>query len=202
MHPPSKRSRSEIKNPPPPMPISDPESKISQYELSREERIRENRERMGKLGIPDISHSLKLITTPPSRRTPSNPKSLLPRNPSSPSRRSSRLQNIAPVFVVGLGEDVKRSNKSGDEVVKRKGGGGFLLPLQLSDALAKFFGESELSRIEVVKRMWDYIKGNNLQDPSKRRQILCDEKLKELFGIDSFDGFTVSKLLVPHFIKK
>lgn len=50
---------------------------------------------------------------------------------------------------------------------KRQKGGksGFLAPLQLSDALANFLGtgESELSRADVIKRMWDYIKGNNLQ---------------------------------------
>jgi len=50
---------------------------------------------------------------------------------------------------------------------RQKGGGksGFLAPLQLSDALVNFLGtgESELSRTDVIKRMWDYIKGNNLQ---------------------------------------
>lgn len=49
---------------------------------------------------------------------------------------------------------------------KQKGGkSGFLAPLQLSDALVKFFGtgESALSRADVVKRMWEYIKQNNLQ---------------------------------------
>ncbi|XP_052725578.1 upstream activation factor subunit spp27 isoform X5 [Vigna angularis] len=88
---------------------------------------------------------------------------------------------------------------------RQKGAGksGFLAPLQLSDALVNFLGtgESELSRTDVIKRMWDYIKGNNLQDPSNKRQIICDEKLKELFDVDSFNGFTVTKLLAPHFIK-
>lgn len=50
---------------------------------------------------------------------------------------------------------------------KRQKGGkpSFLAPLQLSDALVKFLGtgESELSRADVIKRMWDYIKQNNLQ---------------------------------------
>ncbi|XP_062157223.1 upstream activation factor subunit spp27-like isoform X2 [Alnus glutinosa] len=49
---------------------------------------------------------------------------------------------------------------------KQKGGtSGFLAPLQLSDALVKFFGtgESALSRAATVKRMWEYIKQNNLQ---------------------------------------
>ena len=40
-----------------------------------------------------------------------------------------------------------------------------------------------------------------LKDPSDRRRILCDEKLKELFDVDNFQGFTVPKLLTGHFIK-
>lgn len=40
-----------------------------------------------------------------------------------------------------------------------------------------------------------------LKDPSDKRRILCDEKLKELFDVDTFVGFTVSKLLATHFIK-
>ncbi|CAK8539775.1 unnamed protein product [Lathyrus sativus] len=95
-------------------------------------------------------------------------------------------------------EKQKRKREDDDEPKGRKG---ILAPVQLSDALAKFLGESELSRSEVIKRMWDYIKRNNLQDPSDKRQIISDEKLKELFGVDSFNGFTITKLLVPHFIK-
>ncbi|EYU44365.1 hypothetical protein MIMGU_mgv1a025674mg [Erythranthe guttata] len=86
---------------------------------------------------------------------------------------------------------------------KRPRGAAFLVPLKLSDALVKFLGtgESELPRSNVVKRIWDYIKLNNLQDPSDKRQILCDEKLKELFNVDTFHGFTVAKLLTAHIIK-
>ncbi|RVX23576.1 hypothetical protein CK203_000283 [Vitis vinifera] len=40
-----------------------------------------------------------------------------------------------------------------------------------------------------------------LKDPSDKRRIICDEKLKELFDVDSFNGFTVPKLLSAHFIK-
>ncbi|CAN6281244.1 unnamed protein product [Urochloa humidicola] len=82
-------------------------------------------------------------------------------------------------------------------------GSGLLVPLQLSDDLVKFIGtgESMLSRSDVVKRMWEYIKENNLQDPSDRRKIICDEKLKDILQVESFTGFTVSKLLAPHFTK-
>ena len=57
------------------------------------------------------------------------------------------------------------SDESPRKVKKQKVGKGFLAPLQLSDALAKFIGtgENELPRYDVVKRMWNYIKQNNLQ---------------------------------------
>ncbi|XP_024021294.1 DNA ligase 1 isoform X2 [Morus notabilis] len=86
---------------------------------------------------------------------------------------------------------------------QKKGGSGFTAPLPLSDALVKFIGtgENTLSRADVVKRMWQYIKQNDLQDPSDKRRILCDDKLKELFDVDSFNGFSVTKLLTAHFVK-
>uniref|UniRef100_A0A453LWB5 DM2 domain-containing protein n=1 Tax=Aegilops tauschii subsp. strangulata TaxID=200361 RepID=A0A453LWB5_AEGTS len=102
----------------------------------------------------------------------------------------------------------KPQKRDRSEANKQKGGSsgstsGLLAPLVLSDDLAKFIGtgESMLSRSDVVKRMWVYIKENNLQDPSDRRKIICDEKLKDLFQVESFTGFTVSKLLNPHFTK-
>ncbi|XP_016539640.1 upstream activation factor subunit spp27 isoform X2 [Capsicum annuum] len=108
---------------------------------------------------------------------------------------------------------VKRTQKQGREEAldepkqkekRQKGGGsGFLAPVRLSDALGKFFGngENSLPRAEVIKRIWQYIKENELQDPSNKKTIICDERLKELFQVDSFHGFTVSKLLTAHFIK-
>lgn len=39
------------------------------------------------------------------------------------------------------------------------------------------------------------------KDPTDKRKVICDERLKELFEVDSFNGFTVSKLLTSHFIK-
>ncbi|CAN4112260.1 unnamed protein product [Withania somnifera] len=88
---------------------------------------------------------------------------------------------------------------------RQKGGGsGFLAPVRLSDALVKFFGigENALPRANVTKRIWQYIKENELQDPSDKKTIICDERLKELFQVDSFHGFTVTKLMTAHFIKR
>ncbi|KAH6623732.1 hypothetical protein F5144DRAFT_370486 [Chaetomium tenue] len=78
---------------------------------------------------------------------------------------------------------------------KRKAGGGFQKPFNLSQPLADVCGESQLSRPQVVKKLWDYIKGNSLQDPSDKRQILCDEKLHAVFKQDKINMFSMNKLL-------
>lgn len=116
----------------------------------------------------------------------------------------------APVSLAPKEKPQKKEREEDSEEPKRKekrqkgaGGSGILAPIPLSEALVKFLGtgENALARSDVVKRIWDYIKQNNLQDPSDKRRILCDEKLKELFDVDTFNGFTVSKLLTTHFIK-
>ncbi|GAB4847021.1 hypothetical protein Ancab_026033 [Ancistrocladus abbreviatus] len=91
----------------------------------------------------------------------------------------------------------------GKEKRQRTKYSGFLAPVPISDSLMKFFGtgESELTRADVIKRIWDYIKDKNLQDPSDKKTVICDEKLKQLFEVDSFHGFTVSKLLSRHLLK-
>ncbi|KAI7897727.1 SWIB/MDM2 domain-containing protein [Cokeromyces recurvatus] len=76
-------------------------------------------------------------------------------------------------------------------------------PLILSPPLSKLMdGERELSRPELVQRLWKYIKSNNLQDPSDRRFILCDEKLKKIFDQDRINSFGMNKDLSAHLTKK
>ena len=68
--------------------------------------------------------------------------------------------------------------------------------MQLSDELTEFFnGVFEMQRTEVTKKMWEYIKSHNLQNPSNRREILCDEKLEKLFKRKKVDMFKMTKLL-------
>ncbi|KAL9378385.1 hypothetical protein Peur_029720 [Populus x canadensis] len=84
-------------------------------------------------------------------------------------------------------DSIKMFQMTKREKEKHKGGNsGFLAPLQHSYALIKLLGtgKSSLSRSDVVKRIWECIKQNNLQDPSDKRRIPCDVKLKELFDID------------------
>ncbi|GFH07809.1 uncharacterized protein HaLaN_02669 [Haematococcus lacustris] len=60
---------------------------------------------------------------------------------------------------------------------QRKASGGFAVACKLSPALAAFVGSETLSRAQVVKRIWDHIKANNLQDPKDKRKILPDKQL-------------------------
>lgn len=54
---------------------------------------------------------------------------------------------------------------------------------------------SKLSRPQVVKQLWVYIKGNTLQNPENKREILCDDKLRLVFNVDKIDMFKMNKVL-------
>ena len=58
----------------------------------------------------------------------------------------------------------------------------FMKPMTLSADLEAVVGKGPMPRSEVVKALWIYIKGNNLQDPADKRTIVADEKLKKVFG--------------------
>lgn len=91
----------------------------------------------------------------------------------------------------------KRSKKSGEE--KAKGKGGLAAVKKLSPELARFLGKGpELSRTDVVKAMWNYIKSNNLQNPQDKREILLDDTLKAIFAVESFTMFTMNKYIGAH----
>lgn len=55
-------------------------------------------------------------------------------------------------------------------------------PMTISADLAEITGKGPLPRGEVVKKVWDYIKKNNLQNPKNKRNIFADEKLAKIFG--------------------
>jgi chromatin remodeling complex protein RSC6 len=71
--------------------------------------------------------------------------------------------------------------------------------LQPSPELSGVIGPGQLSRGEVVSKMWAYIKKNNLQNPANKREILADAKLKPVFGgKDKVDMFEMNKHLAKH----
>jgi upstream activation factor subunit UAF30 len=72
---------------------------------------------------------------------------------------------------------------------------GFQQLVQLAPVLESLLGESHLSRSEVVKKIWVYIKTNNLQDPIDKRFILCDEKLHAVFKKKRINMFKMQQPL-------
>lgn len=97
--------------------------------------------------------------------------------------------------------------KTATKATKKKtesggGGGGFAAPLQPDAALAAVIGSEPMPRTEVTKKIWDYIKANNLQDPNDKRTIKADAKLKPVFdGKDSVSMFEMTKLVNNHLKK-
>ena len=71
-------------------------------------------------------------------------------------------------------------------------------PLQPSSALAEVVGSKALPRTQVVKKLWDYIKKNDLQDKKNRRNINADSKLKPIFGKSQVSMFEMTKLVSKH----
>ena len=71
-------------------------------------------------------------------------------------------------------------------------------PMNLSAELEAVIGAGPLSRGEVVKKIWDYIKEHNLQNPANKRNIFADDKLRPIFGKDEVTMFEMTKLVSAH----
>ena len=81
----------------------------------------------------------------------------------------------------------------------RKPNAAFMKPVTPDDALAAVVGSKPLPRTELTKKLWVYIKKNNLQDPKVRTQINADDKLKVVFdGKKSVSMFEMTKLVSKH----
>lgn len=78
----------------------------------------------------------------------------------------------------------------------------FMAPLTPSAQLAAVVGSAALPRTEVVKKMWDYIKKNGLQDKTNKRMINADATLAPIFeGKTQISMFDMSKYLSKHLSK-
>ena len=76
---------------------------------------------------------------------------------------------------------------------------GLMKAVQPSAQLAEIVGSTPLPRTEVTKKVWDYIKKNGLQDPTNKRMINADAKLKPIFdGKAQVSMFEMTKLISNH----
>ncbi|MBT4942329.1 MAG: hypothetical protein HOL80_02575 [Candidatus Magasanikbacteria bacterium] len=71
-------------------------------------------------------------------------------------------------------------------------------PLNLSAELEAVIGPGPTPRTEVVKKMWEYIKKHDLQNPENRRNIFADDKLRPIFGKEEVTMFEMTKLVSGH----
>ena len=76
---------------------------------------------------------------------------------------------------------------------------GFMKAMKPSDALAKIVGNEPLPRTAITKKLWEYIKKHNLQDPNNKRNINADENLLVVFdGKNQVSMFEMTKLVNRH----
>ena len=71
-------------------------------------------------------------------------------------------------------------------------------PVKPSRELATITGDAPLPRTEVVRKVWDHIKKNKLQNPQNKREIVADAKLRPVFGKDRVSMFEMNKHLSRH----
>ncbi len=79
-----------------------------------------------------------------------------------------------------------------------KANSAFMKPLTVSSDLQAVIGKGPMPRSEVVKKLWEYIKKNKLQDSANRRNINADAKLKPIFGKAVVNMFEMTKLVSKH----
>ncbi len=80
----------------------------------------------------------------------------------------------------------------------RKANPALLKPMNLSEELEAVVGKGPMPRSQVVKKLWEYIKKHDLQNPANKRNILADEKLLTLFKKKEVTMFEMTKIVSPH----
>ncbi|AXY72867.1 hypothetical protein D3H65_02280 [Paraflavitalea soli] len=90
------------------------------------------------------------------------------------------------------------AKKAAKKKSARKPNAAFMAPLTPSASLGEVIGSKAIPRTEIVKKIWDYIKKNNLQDKKNRRMINADSKLKPIFGKDQISMFELAKIVNKH----
>jgi len=104
----------------------------------------------------------------------------------------------------GAKKSAKKAKKAAPKKAAKKGAkrtpnAAFMKAMQPSAALGAVVGNNPMPRTEITKKLWGYIKRNNLQDPKERRMIVADDKMKPVFGGKSrVSMFEMTKLVNKH----
>lgn len=115
-----------------------------------------------------------------------------------PARKTAAKSAAKPATRTAAGTAAKKAAAKtakgpAKKTAKPKSGG-----LTPSAALAAVIGAEPVARTEAVKKLWDYIKAQGLQDPQDKRSIVADAKLQPVFGKDRVTMFEIAGLLGAH----
>lgn len=90
----------------------------------------------------------------------------------------------------------------GTTKTKRKPSAAFMKPVQPDEKLAVIIGTEAVPRTDITRKVWDYIRSHNLQDPENKTFIRADDNLRPVFdGKDKVSMFEMTKLIFGH-VKK
>ncbi|MES2742516.1 MAG: SWIB/MDM2 domain-containing protein [Pseudomonadota bacterium] len=112
--------------------------------------------------------------------------------------KPAAVKKAAPVKAAAATKPAA-AKKAAAPAAPRKPNAAFMKAMTPSTVLAAVVGEAPLPRTEVTKKVWDYIKKLDLQDPANRRMINADDKLKAVFGGKAqVSMFEMTKLISDH----
>ena len=131
-----------------------------------------------------MAKAKKAAAKKPAAKKPAPKKAAKKAAPKKAAAKKPAPKKAAPKKAVKKAAPKKAAKKAAPKkkAAKRKPNAAFMAPLTLSPALAEVVGSKPLPRTEIIKKIWDYIKKNKLQDGKNKRMINGDAKLKALFG--------------------
>ena len=118
----------------------------------------------------------------------------------------AELRKVAKVVQKQLkAAQSKKKKKVKDPNAPKRPPAGFAKPTPLSGELCKFLGVDEstlIARTDVTRKITEYIKANNLQNPENKREIVLDAPLRKLLNPPAdvtVTFFTLQTYLKNHF---
>ena len=142
----------------------------------------------------------KVAKAAPKKAAKAAPKKAAKAAPKKAAKKAAapkKAAKAAPKKAATKAKTVKAA-KPAKKKSARKPNAAFMAPLTPSTELAEVIGSKALPRTEIVKKIWDYIKKNNLQDKKNKRMINADAKLKVVFGKDQISMFDLAKIVSKH----
>ena len=123
-----------------------------------------------------------------------------PAKKAAPAKKTA-AKKAAPVKKAASAKSAAPAKKAAAKKApakKRTPSAAFMKAMTPSPALAAVIGDKPLPRTEVTKKVWEYIKKNNLQDKVKRTMINADAKLKAVVGVSPISMFGMTKEISKH----